>query len=113
MSPFKYFTEKYQVIKNDYMNRSPKRKWMFVRNIGEMFLKFIGTPFMDPRFKVSWYSYVPAIVLIDILLSFFYTVWYYFGNDTIKGFIVISIFGILTSVSVKFNQPLRRILYLK
>lgn len=89
----------HQVFGADYMNRSPKEKWKFVRDVGQMFLRFIGVPFLHPTFQVRWYSYVPAVVLMDILLSFFYTVWFYFGCETIKGFLIVSLLGILTSVS--------------
>lgn len=100
MSPFKYIKRRYQEMKADYTYRSPKGKWMFVRDIEQIFLKFIGVPFMGPTFQVRWYSYVPAVVLIDILLSFFYTVWFYFGVDTIRGFLATSLFGTLTSVRI-------------
>lgn len=99
MSPFDFLVEKYQAIKADYVNRSPKEKWMFVRGIGQFILRINGVPFMDPQFQVRWVSYVPAVALTDILISFFYTMWYYYGHETVKGFLIVSLFGVLTSVS--------------
>lgn len=100
MSPLKYLIEKYRKVKDDYMNRSPKGKWMIVRDVGNMFLRFIGVAYLDPKFKVSWYSYAPAIVMIDVFLSCLYTLWFYSTDEPIKGILVISLLGILTSVSI-------------
>lgn len=100
MSTFDNFTGKFQATKADYMNLSPKEKWMLIRGIGQFILKINGVPFLDSKFQVRWSAYVPAVALTDILISFFYTVWYYYGHETIKGFLIVSLLGTLTSVSI-------------
>lgn len=100
MSPFEFFLKKYKLIEDDYMNRTPREKWMCVRGFGQFILKLNGVAFIDRNFKPTWHSYVPAVVLIDILLSSFYTGWYYYRLETIKGFLVVSLFGFFTSVRI-------------
>lgn len=69
--------EKYKSVKADYLNRSPRGKWLFIRNIGISVLTLTGVPVLDPHFEVYWYSFAAGIAAINILLSFLYTLWYY------------------------------------
>lgn len=86
-------------IKNDYMNYSPRKKWLFVRNIGIFFSKTVGMEFLDPEFKVWWYSYFPGFIIGSIFLSFLYTLWYYtiFG-EPFKGLLLLSGVGSIIAV---------------
>lgn len=98
----KYFINKYVEIRNNYLYRSPKGKWHFIRCISGYFLKMIGIPVVDRDFKVWWYSYICTVCLTNIVLSFFYTLWYYSG-EPIKGFLFVSMFAIFISVSSDFT----------
>lgn len=94
---------KIKTAKAEYLSRSPKGKWQFVRNAGIMVLRVTGVPVLDPNFKVYWWSYAISGVILDVTISFFYSVWYYYyneGNDLMKGFFNIPLyFGILIPVS--------------
>lgn len=89
---------KYKKIKKDYLNRSPRGKWEFVRNIGIFILKISGVPVLDPNWKISWYSYVPNVVYIDLLLSFIYTVWYH-SDTPLNGFLIIPTYAVILPVN--------------
>lgn len=87
----------FNAIKDDYLKRSPRGKWKFVRNTAIFILKICGVAAIDLNFKVTWYSFACAVVVLDVFLSFLYTVWYYSGG--IEGFLVIPVIGIVFSVS--------------
>lgn len=93
----KYFFERYNSLKSEYMNRSPRGKWLFVMHLGTMFQKIIGISIMDPNFKVWWFTYTSGVALLDVVLSSIYTIWYYSDNP-FKGFLFLSMLGIVVPV---------------
>lgn len=99
--------EKLSSIRSEYLNRSPKGKWLYVRNIGIHVLRTTGVPVLDPNFKIYWYSYAAGVVIIDVTLSFIYTIWYFMSRDPIKGMLNVPLyFGVLipvSSFSIEFN----------
>lgn len=99
---FKYSIEKLVEIRDDYLCRSPKGKWHFIRGIAEHFLRMIGIPVVSRDFKVWWYSDICSVCMANAVLSFFYTLWYYAG-EPIKGYLFVSMFAIFISVSTDFN----------
>lgn len=99
---WKKFINLYESIKRDYLNRSPRGKWIFVRNAGIFVLTLLGVPFLNPSFKVWWYSSAAGIVSIDVLLSFCYTLWYY-ADTPIKALLFTPLLGILIPVRENFN----------
>lgn len=94
--------ELYKSMKTDYLNRSPKGKWLFVRNVGIFVLTLTGVPFLDPNFKIWWYSYAAGVAAADIALSCCYTVWYY-ADTPIKAILFTPILGIVVPVSDRLN----------
>lgn len=97
---FRKLLEKYREFKEDYLNRSPKGKWKFVRNIGTFLLKCCGVSVMEPDFKIYWYSYSTSVALFCTFASFIYTVWYYTNTDTpLKGFLFLPAFAVIIPVS--------------
>lgn len=96
----KYFFKKYKSLKSAYLRRSPKEKWIFIRNIGIFFFKFTGAAFLDPKFKIWWYSYFGYIFVVDFSLTFLYTLWYYVDTP-VKGLLPISLLGIIVPVCIK------------
>lgn len=94
-----YLVNKYMAIKHDYLSRSPKGKWDFIRKIGNGFLRMIGVAIIDSKFEERWYSYGGAIILSNIALSFLYTFWYSYQNETpLQGILLVAMFGIFVSV---------------
>lgn len=93
------FLKKYREIKEDYLKRSPRGKWLFVRSIGILFLKIGGVDILNPNFKVWWYSFVPAFIFIDLFASFAYTLWFY-KDDPIRGVLSVPIFGVIIPVTI-------------
>lgn len=98
---YKRIKEKYNAIKTDYLSRSPKGKWIFVRNIGIWVLTLTGVPVLDPNYKVTWYSFAPGFTCMNIFVSFFYTVWYY-SDSPLKGILVVPIFGVVIPVNGEY-----------
>lgn len=94
---FRKLIEKIKSMKVEYLNRSPRGKLLFVRNVGIFVLTLCGLAVLDPKFKVNWYSYAPAVVSTDLLLSFIYTLWYY-SEEPLKGILFTPLFGILIPV---------------
>lgn len=99
---------KYKSAEDEYLIRSPKEKWLFVRNIGIFIFALAGVPVFDPKFKIYFYSYSAGIVIVDVIISFFYTLWYYLNTPTpINGLLVLPIFSIVIPVkkkTLKFHQ---------
>ena len=98
---FKYLIEKFKSAKAEYLSRSPKGKWEFVRNTGVTILRVTGVPVLDPNFEVYWWSWAAAGVISDITVSFIYSLWYYNYKvkDPITGLFNIPLyFGILVPV---------------
>lgn len=89
---------KYKSVKADYLNRSPKGKWLLVRNFGIFVQTLIGVPVLDPDFKVNWYSFIGIVGVIDSFASFLYTLWYYFETP-IRGFLYTPYFGVIIPVN--------------
>lgn len=94
---WKRLKENYREKRAEYMRRSPRGKWEYTRNIGIFFLTLSGVSVLDPNYKVIWYSYVPGFVCMDILISFFYTIWY-FIDTPITGILVTPTFGVVIPV---------------
>lgn len=93
----KKLTQLYNSLKSEYLKRSPKKKWIFVRNVGIFVLTLTGVPFLDPNFKVWWYSYAGGFIGIDVFLSFLYTVWYYADTPS-KAYLFTAQLGIMIPV---------------
>lgn len=97
--------EKLKSVRSEYLSRSPKGKWQFVRDIGILVLKTTGVPVLDPKFEVYWYSYAAGLVIFDVTLSFIHSVWYFMGRDPIKGVLNIPLyFGVLVPVRYISNS---------
>lgn len=96
----KMFLGIYKSIKNEYLSRSPRGKWLFVRNIGIFALKLMGNPILDPNYRVYWYSFAGILVVSNIFLSHLYTWWYYSDSETpIKGFLITPLYGTIIPVN--------------
>lgn len=94
----KLLLNKYKKLKEDYLARSPRGKWIYVRNFGIVLLKSVGIPVLDPNFKVWWYSYVSFVLLFNFLTSLFYTIWYYSDNPA-RAYLATPILGVVIPVS--------------
>lgn len=102
MKMLKSLISKLKTAKAEYLKRSPKGKWKFVQKIGIMVLRCSGICVLDPNFKVNWWSYAGAVVILDVTISFFWSIWYYNykENNPVKVLFNIPLyFGILIPVS--------------
>lgn len=91
-------------IKTNYLKRSPKEKWLFIRDAGILVLKTTGVPVLDPNYDIYWYSYAAGFVIFDVTISFIYSVWYYKDKDPIRGLLNIPLyFGVLVPVKPIFT----------
>lgn len=90
--------EKCKSLKIEYLNRSPKGKWLFMMNICELILKSIGLNSLDPNFKMTWLFYVAGVVIVSVFSSYIYTILH-FIDSPMKGFLATPMIGILIPVS--------------
>lgn len=102
---FKYIVGQYKSIKTEYMNRTPKGKWHFVLNMAIFALNISGSDVISTNFKLGWYSYISGVVLVDCVLSFIYTLWYY-ADDPLKGLLFIATFGVFVPVFKKRDSSI-------
>lgn len=98
---FDFIMYKFERIKIDYIKRSPKGKWIFVRDIGIKILQITGVAILDPNFKVWWYSYSPISVFCNFFACLFYTIWYY-SDNLLHGLKPFSLFGVVISVKYMY-----------
>lgn len=89
---------KFKSLKCEYLDLSPRRKWEFVRNIGIFILTLTGVPVLDPSFKVTCYSFAALAIVVDIQISFIYTIWYFAGTP-MKAFLIVPMFGTIIPVN--------------
>lgn len=67
-----------------FRKKSPRQKWMLFRDgVGAM-LSFCGVNFLDPKFRLTFYSFVPGGLAIVYFASMFYTICHYWDKP-IKG----------------------------
>lgn len=92
-----YLFEKYNSLKSEYMNRSPKGKWRFVLNMAIFAQSLYGVAVVDRDFKLWWYSYLSGVTFLEVACSIVYTCWYYI-EEPIKGALLISMIGVLVPV---------------
>lgn len=75
--------EKYKSVKQTYLNKSPRQKWLLIRDVGLIFLNVTGVPILDPKFRPNWFSYFPGILSCDYIFLMIYTVFYY-SHDPLR-----------------------------
>lgn len=91
-------------IKEYYLKKSPKGKWMFVRNIGIFILRLTGVAILDPDFEIHWHSYSSALTGVNFLISFLYTLRYWYqADETLRALQAIPLFGVVVPVSLFDN----------
>lgn len=104
----------YRSIKTEYLNRSPRGKWHFVRKMGSNCLCLLGVPLMQtssitsihPSFKPYWYSYSGVMVVICITFSHIYTWWFYYhSDDPLKAFLIVPLYGTIVPVNFLKYTP--------
>lgn len=100
----KKLTKKIDSFKNEYMNRSPREKWRFIRDIGNFLLSLAGTPFLNPHFETYWYSYSTAVTGVVFIISFGYSTWYYMDRDRMQIILITPLFGMLILVNKLCSQ---------
>lgn len=97
---FNYCANKYQSIKSEYMNRTPKGKWLFILNMAIITHRITGVHVLDLNFKLQWYSYLSLVGAIDCVSSFIYTIWYY-SDQPLKGLVFFAMSGIFIPVFIE------------
>lgn len=93
------FLKSYSAAKSDFLSRSPKGKWLFVRDVAISLLRLTGAAALDPTFEVYWYSYFPGVTAIIGFISFLYTIWYYSSIYPLKGYLFLPLYAIVIPVS--------------
>lgn len=99
---WKMLLKKYKRIKKDYLKRSPRGKWEFIRAIGVFVLKLTGTHVLDPKWQPTFYSYLPLIVNTQFTASAIYTFWYYSDTTPIRGLLYAPAYAVGLPVNCSF-----------
>lgn len=86
-------------MKSDFLSRSPKGEWLFVRDVAISLLRLTGAAALDPTFEVYWFSYFPGVTAILGFISFLYTIWYYSSIYPLKGYLFLPLYAIVIPVS--------------
>lgn len=86
-------------FKSEYMERSPRGKWRFVRDIGNSILSLAGIPFLNPHFENYWYSYSGAVLSAVFFISFGYSYWFYMDRDRMQIALITPLFGLMILVN--------------
>lgn len=97
----RWFIKTCKSIKENYLKKSPKQKWLFIRDIGISILSLSGVPILDPNHKTYWYSYAVCGLTVDYTFSFFYTIWYYF-DQPMKSLQSLPLLGVLIPVIFQY-----------
>lgn len=84
-------------IKDEYLNRTSRGKWMFIKNIGIFVLNLIGVRTLEPHLNVYWYTYSSAATGILFFISMFYTFWY-FRHEPLRSFQNTAVLGVVIPV---------------
>lgn len=96
----KYISEKYRSLKSEYLNRTPLKKWDFVRKIGAFVLILLGIPTLSPKFVIRWYIYGGLVGIVDFFASTLYTTFYFAGSDEpLKAILALALFGTVIPVN--------------
>lgn len=91
-------TRKYKWLKVNYLRKTPREKWIFLRNIGVFLTRITGVAVLDPNYKIRWYSYIPITLFVDLFASLIYTLWY-FADDPLRSIQAVPlILGVLAPV---------------
>lgn len=94
-----WFIKRCKSIKENYLKKNPKQKWLFISDIGISILSLCGVPILDPNYITYWYSYAGCALILDYTFSFFYTIWYYL-DQPMKSIQSLPLLGVLIPVNV-------------
>lgn len=74
---FKAITNYFCKYRDSFLEKSPREKWITVRGINIILLKFIGCEFMEAAYKLYFNTCIPMCLLIDYFAFLLYTLVYY------------------------------------
>lgn len=69
-----------QKFRDEWATKVPKQKVMFVLNSARFVFDLVGVRVLSDL-RVYWLSYIPAVMVLDLVLSTFYTIQYYYRDD--------------------------------
>lgn len=76
LNTLKYFRD----LKREYLAKSPRGKWEFIRDINIIPMNFIGTEYMEPNFRINWKTVIPPFIGLEYTLAMSYTLHYHKDN---------------------------------
>ena len=74
---FRNFFNFFKKVKQNYLAKNPRQKWLYVRNLNALTVKFIGCQFMETNFKLRIESFIPMYLAVNYFTLLLYTLYYY------------------------------------
>lgn len=74
---FKNFLNWFKRFKQNFLAKSPRQKWLYVRNFNAFIMKFVGCQFMESNFKLRIESFIPIYLAVNYFTLLLYTLFYY------------------------------------
>lgn len=81
------------------MKKCPLDKWLFVRKVNILMFKVGGCNFMEPNYKPSILTVIPAWVQLSYYILAIYTIYYYI-DDPKRALVATTPLGLYTPVRV-------------
>lgn len=105
LNTFGILQSKYRNIRKKWQEKTPKRKWDFIFNIGRVMSELIGLRIFSDM-KIYWYTASSAVLLTLNYFVTAYTIQYYFRrSEFVRGIECTCFVGITTLVgSLLINE---------
>lgn len=101
MAPNAYLSY-FKKLKEKYLEKNPREKWMLIRNINSFLMKFIDLNFMEFGYKITFKTFIPAFLSIKYFLCALYTLYYY-RNEPSRSLQATVVSGLIIPVSFFFH----------
>lgn len=92
-------------LKQNYLAKSPFKKWSFVCGINKSVARIIGCDFWEDDYEVTLRSLIPGTIILDYIISLMYT-FYYFRNDPVRCLMATASMGIVLPASYMITLSL-------
>ena len=83
----------------EFKAKSPREKYLFIREMGTIFLKPFALNTYDPEFQLSWRSYICCGLIFVVLVCVLYDMAYRWTFELLEILQLVSFTGIAAHVS--------------
>lgn len=93
------FVRKVHELAESYRKKSPLQKRILFEKMASVMLKTNGIDIFIPDYKLTWYSFINAVLGFDCFISILYTIYYY-RNDFMIALRSIGWISSITTVTI-------------